>query len=313
MERTRPDVDCTWAGEFGQAFAQFASGLVGKRYCENFVRLSAAVGQQTPDSVDENSRFSASRGSENKERSFTVVDGLCLALIELHRTGCDAARATGNGQGAVLVPAAGSSIPQRVAAYIRKDAPYRAAKRAGLRSRAAPKLQELDQRHRFMRAGMRVLDLGCWPGGWLQIASRAVGPSGRVVGVDLELVVDLGLDNVSVFVGDVLDPSTRRILAEALGGRADIVLSDLAPKLSGVKVADCERHLRLLELAVDLAAEFLVDDGALVIKLFSGVESEATALLEQRIGRVVKSRPDSTRKGSSEIYAIAYKRTKATD
>jgi 23S rRNA (uridine2552-2'-O)-methyltransferase len=200
-----------------------------------------------------------------------------------------------------------------VGAYIRKDAPYRAAKRAGLRSRAAPKLQELDERYKLMRTGMRVLDLGCWPGGWLQIASRAVGPSGRVVGVDLEPVAELSLDNVSVFVGDVLESSTREILADALGGHADVVLCDLAPKLSGIKVADRERHLRLLELAVDLAAEFLVDEGALVIKLFSGVESEATALLKKRIGRVVKSRPDSTRKGSSEIYAIATKRAGSSD
>lgn len=212
-----------------------------------------------------------------------------------------------------MVLAGGSSIPHSVAAYIRKDAPYRAAKRAGLRSRAAPKLQELDQRYKLMRTGMRVLDLGCWPGGWLQIASRAVGPSGRVVGVDLEPVVELSLDNVSVVVGDVLDSATREILAEALGGHADVVLCDLAPKLSGIKVADRERHLRLLELAVDLAAEFLVDEGALVIKLFSGVESEATALLKKRIGHVVKSRPDSTRKGSSEIYAIATKRAGASD
>lgn len=206
------------------------------------------------------------------------------------------------------MPAGGSSIPHSVAAYIRKDAPYRAAKQAGLRSRAAPKLQELDERYKLFKPGMRVLDLGCWPGGWLQIASRAVGPTGRVVGVDLEAVPELALDNVSVFVGDAADPETRRALAEALGGRADVVLSDLSPKLSGVKVADRERHLRLTELAVDFASEFLVGGGSLVIKLFSGVESEATALLKERIGKVAKLRPDSTRKGSSEIYAVVRKR-----
>jgi len=209
----------------------------------------------------------------------------------------------------MLVPAGASSIPQCVAAYIRKDAPYRAAKRAGLRSRAAPKLDELDKRYKLFRKGMRVLDLGCWPGGWLQIASRAVGPSGRVVGVDLEPVSDLAIENVRVLLGDVLVAETRTALAEALGGPADVVLSDLAPNLSGVKVADRERHLELMEMAVDLADEFLSDGGALVIKLFSGVESEATALLKRRIGKVAKSRPDSTRKGSSEIYAVAYKRS----
>lgn len=159
---------------------------------------------------------------------------------------------------------------------------------------------------------MKVLDLGCWPGGWLQIASRAVGPSGRVVGVDLEQVTDLGLDNVTVLVGDVLAPATRKVLADALGTQADVILSDLAPKLSGVKVADRERHLRLTELAIEVASELLVDGGTLVIKLFSGIESEATAQLKRRIGRVVKLRPDTTRKGSSEIYAIVYKRGEKT-
>ncbi len=207
-----------------------------------------------------------------------------------------------------MVPPGASSIPQCVAAYIRKDGPYRAAKRDGLRSRAAPKLVDLDKRYKFLRNGVKVLDLGCWPGGWLQIASRAVGPSGKVVGVDLEPVTDLALDNVRVLQGDVLEASTREALADALGGRADVVLSDLAPNLSGVKVADRVRHLELVEMAVALAEEFLTDGGVFVIKLFSGVESEATAILKQRIGKVVKSRPDSTRKGSSEIYAIVHRR-----
>jgi 23S rRNA (uridine2552-2'-O)-methyltransferase len=195
-----------------------------------------------------------------------------------------------------------------VAAYTRKDAPYRAAKRAGLRSRAAPKLVDLDKKFRLFRKGMRVLDLGCWPGGWLQIAAEAVGESGRVVGVDIEPCEDLGRANVASLVGDINDDELAERLSDALGGAEDLLLSDLAPKLSGVKVADRERHMRLAERAVELADRLLADDGIVLMKMFSGVETEVTHLLKQRVGKVVKHRPESTRKGSSEIYAVAYKR-----
>jgi 23S rRNA (uridine2552-2'-O)-methyltransferase len=192
-----------------------------------------------------------------------------------------------------------------VAAYTRKDATYRAAQAAGYRSRAAPKLIELDKRYRIFRKGMRVLDLGCWPGGWLQVAGRRVGPSGRVVGVDLEATDAVGPSNVVTVTGDTADPAVQAELLELLGGPADLVLSDMAPKLSGVKVADRERHLTLVELAVDVCRRMLAADGAAVVKLFSGVESESTVLLKKAFGQLAKSRPATTRKGSEEIYAFA--------
>jgi 23S rRNA (uridine2552-2'-O)-methyltransferase len=194
-----------------------------------------------------------------------------------------------------------------VAAYTRKDAAYRAAQKEGFRSRAAIKLQEIDGRYRILRPGQRVVDLGAWPGGWLQVAAVAVGPRGLVVGVDLAPIEDLGLANVRTFVGDVADPDVRTLVRDAVGGRADLVLSDLAPKLSGVKVADRERHLALVAVALDYAVELLDDRGRLVIKLFGGVEAEATKLLDSRFGAVHKHRPSATRKGSSELYAIASK------
>ena len=192
--------------------------------------------------------------------------------------------------------------------YTRKDAAYRAAHRAGYRSRAALKLVELDRRFRLFRSGARVVDLGCWPGGWLQVVAAAVGESGRVVGVDREATEGLNLAHVTILTGDVADPVMRVRARAALGGEADLVVSDLAPQLSGVKVADRERHLALVEVAADWAADLLQPKGRLLVKLFSGLESDAVKLLSTRFASVSQYRPPSTRKGSSEIYALVAER-----
>jgi len=195
-----------------------------------------------------------------------------------------------------------------MAAYTRKDAGYRAAREAGFRSRAAPKLIELDKRFRVLARGQRVVDLGCWPGGWLQVASAKVGPAGRVIGIDLEPVADLGLANVITMTGDLGDEAVQRDLVEKMGGAADVVLCDMAPKLSGVRVADRERHIALVELALGVSEVLLAKHergGCLVIKLFSGVEGELTKALKQRFREVAKYRPETSRKGSAEIYAVA--------
>lgn len=195
-----------------------------------------------------------------------------------------------------------------MAAYTRKDAGYRAAREAGFRSRAAPKLVELDKRFKVLAKGQRVVDLGCWPGGWLQVAAAKVGPSGRVVGIDLEPVAELGLANVDTMTGDLSDEAVQRALVENVGGSADVVLCDMAPKLSGVRVADRERHIGLVELALSVADVLLATSprgGCLVIKLFSGVEGELTKALKVRFAEVAKYRPETSRKGSAEIYAVA--------
>src|SRR5690606_21388418 len=134
-----------------------------------------------------------------------------------------------------------------VVAYDRKDALYRRAKREGYRSRAAYKLEELQRTQRVLRRGQRVVDLGCWPGGWLQVAAAAVGPEGRVVGVDVAETEPLGLANVIAFRGDLGDPGLTDRILEALGGSAHVVLSDAAPKLTGVRATDRAREEALLE------------------------------------------------------------------
>src|SRR5689334_8527826 len=112
--------------------------------------------------------------------------------------------------------------------YRRKDSYYRRARAAGYRARSAYKLAELDDRYHLLRPGDRVIDLGAWPGGWLQIAVERVGPRGVVVGVDCVPIDPLPEPNVRLVTGDVCDPATVQAVATALGERADVVLSDLA-------------------------------------------------------------------------------------
>ena len=191
-------------------------------------------------------------------------------------------------------------------AYNRKDAAYRRAKREGYRSRAVYKLAELDRRLGLFRRGQRVVDLGCWPGAWLQYAAEKVGPSGRVVGIDLAESEPMSSKNVRILVGDVADPVCVEQIRDALGGPADVVLSDLAPKLTGVKTADAVRHAELVRLAVDRARAWLRPEGAIVVKLF--MDAEYQDLISELRGtfQAVRSvKPDSTRQGSSELYTCA--------
>ncbi|HEY2772950.1 MAG TPA: RlmE family RNA methyltransferase [Candidatus Binatia bacterium] len=189
--------------------------------------------------------------------------------------------------------------------YDRKDFTYREARKAGLRSRAGIKLEDLDSRFRLLFAGGRVVDLGCWPGAWLQVASKKVGAHGVVVGVDLVAVEPLGLDNVTTVIGDICDADVQRRVLEAAGSEVDVVLSDLAPKLTGIRATDAAREEALVEVAVEFAQSALRDGGRLLVKLFSGIEQRMTQELRERFGSVTAWRPPSTRKGSSEIYVVA--------
>lgn len=192
-----------------------------------------------------------------------------------------------------------------MAKYQHHDAAWRRAKDEGLRSRAALKLREIDGKFRVFRRGARVLDLGCWPGGWLQVAAAAVGGGGRVVGVDLLAVDELEIANVVTLVGDLADEAVCRELLEELGGTADLVLSDMSPSLSGVRAADRARHERLVELAIDVAGRTLSEGGVLVVKLFADISQEITAGLRTDFDKVSRFKPPTTRKGSREIYLVA--------
>jgi 23S rRNA (uridine2552-2'-O)-methyltransferase len=190
--------------------------------------------------------------------------------------------------------------------YERKDPLYRRAKSEGYRSRAAYKLTELAERTRVPRRGDRVVDLGAWPGGWLQVAAELVGPSGRVLGIDLEPIEPLPLANVVVLVGDIADPELPARARALLEGAADVVLADLAPKLTGIAPRDAARAAELAEHTVRFAAATLRPGGTLVMKTFGGPEGEAVrAALVPAYARVRLVGLKATRKGSSERYLVA--------
>lgn len=193
-----------------------------------------------------------------------------------------------------------------MADYRRKDAFYQRAQREGYRSRAAYKLLEIQARQRLLRPGQRVLDLGCWPGSWLQVAAREVGARGRVVGVDLVEVEPLEFANVFSFRGDFTQPSVRaRILEYLEGAAADVVLSDLAPKLSGVRARDRALEAELLETVEAALPALLRPGGHLLVKLLESPEAQQVARrLRVRFRRTQSTRPRATRKGSSERYLL---------
>ena len=177
-----------------------------------------------------------------------------------------------------------------------------AAKQQGWRSRAAFKLLELDDRFKVIRPGARVLDLGAAPGGWTQVAlHRGCGP---VVGVDL-LPVD-PIPGAALMVGDFNDPDMPARLAEAMGGKADLVLSDMAPNTMGHAATDHLRIMALAELAAAFAREILAPDGAFVAKVFQGgSERGMLESLKRDFVSVRHAKPPASRKGSSELYVVA--------
>jgi 23S rRNA (uridine2552-2'-O)-methyltransferase len=183
--------------------------------------------------------------------------------------------------------------------------PYVAeARRLGYRSRAAFKLIELDQRFRLLRPGQRVVDLGCAPGGWTQVAVARVGRHGIVVGIDLAATALL--PGATVLSGDVRDPASPAAISEALGGLADIVLSDMAPTATGHAATD---HLRIVALAEDafaLAAQILKRGGAFVAKVFQGgAEGALLAELKRDFAKLRHAKPPASRAESAEAYVVA--------
>jgi len=190
--------------------------------------------------------------------------------------------------------------------YQRKDAFYARAKAAGYRSRAAFKLQQLVQRGRLLRRGDCVVELGAWPGGWLQVVAAQVGPKGRIVGVDLQPIEPLLGPNIVTLVGDVGDLRTRERVRAACNGKADVLLSDLAPKLTGVRARDEAQTQALANCVLQWVEYILKPQGALVIKLFMDNDlPQYVARLRTLFRKVHLVRPEATRKASAELYLVA--------
>lgn len=190
---------------------------------------------------------------------------------------------------------------RRFVAERRRDPYYRAAKREGLRSRAAFKLEFLDQRFHLLRPGLRILDLGAAPGGWSLIAAHAVGPTGHVVAVDERSLE--AIEGVRFVRGRVGDPQLVDRLA---GPRFDLILSDLSPRISGAYATDHARSVELAREALRLTDHVLKVGGSFVAKVFDGemlsdLEREASLSFE----RVRRTKPPASRGASSELYVVA--------
>jgi 23S rRNA (uridine2552-2'-O)-methyltransferase len=186
-----------------------------------------------------------------------------------------------------------------------RDPYVRKARSEGWRSRAAFKLLELDERDHLLRRSAVVLDLGAAPGGWSQVAADAVGPGGRVVAVDLLDMPEL--DGVQFIQGDFTDDAVFAAIEGAIGGRtADLVLSDMAPNISGNRSVDQPRAMYLAELALDMACRVLKPGGALVVKVFQGEGFDALMRAARAsFGTVRTRKPAASRAESREIYLVA--------
>jgi len=184
----------------------------------------------------------------------------------------------------------------------RKDLYRRLAREQGYKSRAAFKLIEANERYCFLREGGKVVDFGAAPGGWLQVVSEIVGPRGRVVGVDLSPIRLKGKNVVAVRM-DVHDPGVSAKVREALGGPADLILSDLSPSVSGVWELDQTRQADLTLRVLELSRELLGDGGGVFCKLFEGERSQEVRKELRRTFRSVRViKPAASRTSSSELY-----------
>jgi len=184
----------------------------------------------------------------------------------------------------------------------RKDLYRRLAKEQGYKSRAAFKLIEANERYGFLRDGGKVVDFGSAPGGWLQVASEIVGPSGRVVGVDLA-PIRLKEKNMVAIRMDVHEPGVASKVSEALGGPADVILSDLSPSVSGVWELDQTRQVDLTLRVIDLSRLLLKEGGCVFCKLFEGERSqEVRNELRRAFSSVRVLKPAASRNASSELY-----------
>jgi 23S rRNA (uridine2552-2'-O)-methyltransferase len=183
--------------------------------------------------------------------------------------------------------------------------PYvKRANAEGYRSRAAYKLQQIAEKDKLLKPGMTVVDLGAAPGGWSQVAAKAVGPAGRVIAVDLLEMAQV--PGVTVIRGDFSAEATLDQLERALENRPlDLVLSDMAPNLSGIASADQARSTALAEIALDFSSNHLKPHGNFLVKTFQGAGyDELVAALRRSFIEVLTRKPDASRSRSSEVYLL---------
>ena len=184
-----------------------------------------------------------------------------------------------------------------------KDKYYNKSKQEGYRSRAAYKLKQLDRAENLLHEGKTVVDLGAAPGGWLQVASEEVGETGTVVGVDLQRIKDI--DGVETVRGDMTEESTKDEVREIAGDAVDVVLSDMAPNMTGEYSVDHARSVHLARQAFETALDVLDSGGDFAVKVFEGQDLEDLREdIESEFQYVRMLRPDASRDSSSEVYLV---------
>jgi 23S rRNA (uridine2552-2'-O)-methyltransferase len=192
----------------------------------------------------------------------------------------------------------------------KRDYYRRRAKEEGYRSRAAFKLKEMNNKYHLMRRGSKVVDIGSAPGGWTQVSSELVGNVGQVVSVDLEPVKPVS-KNTTVLEEDITSSTAAESITNAFrGDKADLVLADLSPKLSGVWDMDHYKQIDLCNSVVDILPSILKSSGSSVMKAFHGDEFQGLVKrLKESFGRLEISKPNASRKESSEVYLVGLKFT----
>jgi 23S rRNA (uridine2552-2'-O)-methyltransferase len=174
----------------------------------------------------------------------------------------------------------------------------------GMRSRAAYKLQQINEKDHLLKPGMVVVDLGATPGGWSQVAARLVAPTGRVIAIDLLEMTEL--HGVTFIRGDFSEDTGLAAVEQALAGApVDLVLSDMAPNISGIAQVDQARLIGLVEMALDFAAKHLKPQGNFLVKVFHGAGfDEYVKAMREVFLQVQTRKPDASRKGSREVYLL---------
>jgi 23S rRNA (uridine2552-2'-O)-methyltransferase len=185
----------------------------------------------------------------------------------------------------------------------RRDQYRRLAKDQGYRARSAYKLLQMNRSYNIIKKGDKVVDLECAPGRWLQVAVKEVRSSGKVIGIDLKPVTPIA--DAIILQGSIEDPNMLSKISEILGCKADVVLSDLAPNVSGVWDIDHARQISLSTIALRFAQYVLRIGGSSVFKVFEGdMLEEFRSELRKSFGKVLLNKPSASRQESSELYIV---------
>lgn len=189
--------------------------------------------------------------------------------------------------------------------FIVKDTFYKKAKKEGYRARSAYKLEEVQARYRLVKPGDKVLDLGAAPGGWLQVESALAGTTGLVVGLDILPIAPLSLPNVVIRREDIREVGVARLLAELGIPSFDVVTSDIAPNLSGIREVDDAHMMDLYQAVVRVVGEGLKRGGNFLIKVFVGPQfRDMTSDLKPVFSKVTVFKPKASRDVSAETYLV---------